>query len=173
MLDKRSLSSTFDLEMEISALIGSRNYSAAVEKYKVLYEKKGSCDPFSLKGIAFCYEQMKDYGMAIKYAEDALKIDPNNFAALQVLSRVCIKQNNHLAAYKYVIKALKNMPPSEKTPWYILALIKLAAFVPGLKDAEASFKGASSANRDWEIWAKKYVEWYRSNMPANDDENRA
>lgn len=171
MASKRPLAGPFSLALGRD--IGRRDLAAAVRRLEA-YLLEHPADVSGWTMLAQCHVWANAKGSAEQAAVAALKLDPNDFETLRLLSAMYAEDNRHAEAAAIVRRGLESFPaPSPSlSPWVprVFRLVapllskrlrkSIEAELPDLQDADV-------AARHWYAWAKDYLRWYDAATGSN------
>jgi tetratricopeptide (TPR) repeat protein len=157
---------TGPFSFELSRLIGRRDYSGAI-RYLDDYLLKFPDDVVGRTFLAQCHLWAGSRQSAIDAALTALKLRPNDFDALRLLSEIYAEANEYDQAAAMIRRGLENYPEPTKgiSPGVarVLRLIlpllsqrlrsRIEKDLPLLQDPNVT-------TRRWYSWANEYLRWY-------------
>ncbi|HWR57730.1 MAG TPA: hypothetical protein VN328_02475 [Thermodesulfovibrionales bacterium] len=149
-------------------LINRGDYNRAIDICKELVDAgETSAEPFYW--ISYSYKSMDDLDNAISYSEKALWRNPNHFHTLLLLSSIYESKKDYERTYDYVKKALANPPPPPpRPPKWFNRLMKIYLTIIRRRSMESELIDMCQMepeDREWLDWAKKFKEWYESEIP--------
>ena len=101
-----------DAHLKIGAILRKqRRYAEALDTYRTLLRLKPD-DPEIYHNLGMCYARQakSDLAAARRYAEEAIRLDPNVASYYNTLALVEFRRGNHLQAEKAIRKALELDP---------------------------------------------------------------
>lgn len=157
-------------QMKVAPLIGRGDYDGAVRVLEGELAGTPEDIPY-LELIAQFHLQAGSEGKAIEAAKKVVALDSENFEMPRMLSQIFAEHEDHEQAVDYVKIGLKNFP-SELTPtppsWAFSALKLAGKFSARWKRIhQAAIEDLQDPNKDkkeWQAWAKEYLEWYEANF---------
>ena len=151
---------------QFSRAFAGKRYADAIKFLELEIQQlqpdgKGLDYMFYLLGM--CHRKLggAHLGLAIKAAEQALKIDAKFFYAHSLLAELYSDAGQHVLGALHARNAIKHAKPPERVPVAVLRIASFILLILRRRDAIARLR--ESAAKDhytlWLAWAKEYIEW--------------
>ena len=156
---------SFKEQLAVGRALRREHYDEAIEIYTRGLNGTVSDVP-NLEMIAFCHLWAGRPESAIVAANKVLALNGKSFQALSMLGKIYARQGNHEIASKFVRLGLEAYPSDlPPIPSWMLGVVRLLGFIAprfrkNLPEIEATLRDPSSPDKEWFVWAKKYLEWY-------------
>ena len=171
MTAKRPLTGPFSIKL--STYVGRHDFLGAI-RYLNEYLAKYPDDVGGWTFLAQCHAWAGSRSLAIDASLAALRVSPNEFDALRMLSEMYAEANECDQAVAFIRRALEHFPRPTTgiSPRAVRAFRVIAPVLP--KRLRASIEAdlrklqdPNDGNRRWYAWAKEYLRWYDQQMGGN------
>lgn len=158
---------SFTHQLQLGRAIGSKRYNDAIallqkEIDQATPESKGL--DYSFFMLACCHQAIggaEHFGLAVKAAQQALKIDTKFFDAHRLLTDLYSNSGEHVLGTLHARNAIKYAKPPARVPVAAVPILYFMLLI--LRGREAAVRFRESAAKDhhtlWLAWAKDYLEW--------------
>ena len=176
---------SFTQQMQLARALGSKRYADAIGLLKQEIEQIKKTKP-PYKGLKYLFCQMgtchqaiggaEHFGLAVKAAEQALKIDANLFYAHRLLADLYCGAGQHVLGALHARDAIKHAKPPERVPIAVVRIVSFILLILRRRDAVARLREETAKDHytAWLTWAKDYIEWndQRGNLVAANQQFR-
>ena len=173
---------SFRHQLQLGHAMGSKRYSDAIALLQKEIDQatpKSKGLDYSFFMLARCHQAIggaEHCGLAVKAAQQALKIDAKLFYAHSLLAELYSGAGQHVLGALHARNAIKHAKPPERVPTAVVRIASFILLILRRRDAVARLR--ESAAKDhytlWLAWAKDYIEWnqQRGNLDAANQEFR-